>query len=222
MRIFSKFKSLSPQHWTWSTRGLVAAGALFGIVILLILFTTLGKAGQKNGGSPFGQPSATSEHPTPTPTSSVDRNAEATNGSDEIEYPTGPNCLITLGASAYQTFEDSVIAYEQAYLSTPSPERDGVLGRLTTVQYQSDHRSNAPQDEGSTTIVRIIRNKTAVSCAVESDGATRQVSIIATIETSSINSSGEKKIIFPELKLAIPHYSTWVTDSSAWKVDKEQ
>ena len=93
------------------------------------------------------------------------------------------------------------------------------MTELTTQQYQLDHDSTAAQSQTSDVTVRLL-DTSLITCVPESDGS-RQVSVLATIETSHQDDTGVKVVIVPELRLPTIYYSTWVEDGGMWKVNEE-
>ena len=199
---------------------------LLVIVVVLLLLAATAALGfqQLTKGYSDGATPSSSTTPAPTKFSAPSLPPpDAEGGDDDNEdaiTASSDACSVLLTAEEQSAFATRVLDYEAIYQSPPSASRTASLAAFTTAQYQADYASD-DAEAVTDTVVTLLRDKTTFSCAVNEDGS-RLAAVHVVIETSFINDSGKKEVIYPELTLPLIHYSTWVMDSGTWKASSQE
>ena len=122
-------------------------------------------------------------------------------------------------------FTERVLAYEEAYRSPETPDRDAQIAMYATTAYIAAHASPPPSTEhGGDVIVRISRDLAATEVVITPDdptATTRYVNVKATATTVRRDSAGKETVVLGALHLP-DHATTWVLDQGVWKVTAER
>lgn len=207
-----------PSIWSRLNIGKIA------FVVVALVFIILLVVAVFLGAESDDQEKAGLRNPASVPTHSESLPSE-NHGNDDAEYPNESACENTLNGDELASFVHSVMDYEEAFQSPPSPEKNRNISEISTIEYQQAHTVSESQ-ESSGVIVKLLRddsltNKTTVTCTVNADGSRLAASLVW-ITTSFINDEGVEEVNYSELRIPLIHYSTWVVSEGRWIVTSEE